>query len=833
VRALVLAGGFGTRIRPLTVNIPKPLLPLVNRPILEHIVRLLARHGFSEITMLLYYQPDVIKNFFGDGTEWGVKIDYFIPTRDLGTAGAVKAVHKLISEEKFLIISGDLLTDFDLEDMVKYHKKKGSFVTIGLTRVDNPLQFGIVITDASGKIVKFLEKPTWGEVFSDTINTGIYVLEREALDYIPDEEEFDFSKDLFPKLLSQNKPLYGYIGEGYWKDIGDPDAYREAHYDILDGRVEIFIPGKKLDLIGRDVRVGKDVLIEEDVNFGKTVIIGNNTRIQKGAKIERSVIGNNCIIESGVILKDSIIWDNTYLKKGAQVRSAVIMQSVRISENVKIDKGAVVGDECSVGRNSVIRENVKIWPRKVVEESAIVSSNLVWGERWKKSLFQGAKVIGLSNIELTPELCAKLGAAYGSLLPKNSFILLGRDAHRTSRMLRRAFVGGLASTGVNVKDAQMIPLPVLRFKLQTFGEMGGVYFRQAPLDPPSTEIHFYDSRGLDISSSMAKPIERIFFREDFRRAHHNDVGDITIETRLFDFYTETYLKNIHIDKISDSNFKIVVDYSHGITSNFLPAILDRISRDIVSLNAHIDLEKLSKSENEIKKELEDMSTIIKVLNYHVGFYFYPGGERIAFVDSHGEIWSGIDALLLVVHLVMEDVDEGVILLPLYTPSIVEKVARDKGLEVRYVRADERSLCEESFGEGVVLVASGNGQFIFPEFQNAPDAMFTAGKVLDIMARCNIDFKEFSKSIEKPVFIMDRIACPWEKKGTVMRRLSEEASKLNVIFLDGIKIFHDEGWVLVRSDEFTPYIHIFIEAQDKIKADSLRNTYKKKLESLKK
>jgi len=331
MKCIVMAGGFGTRIRPLTMSIPKPMLPLVNKPILERIVSHLKKHGIEDLIMLLYFQPEVIKNYFGDGSDFGVKITYVVPQEDYGTAGACKMAEEYLGdEERILVISGDLLTDYNLKAMMDFHEKKKSMVTIGLTRVADPLQFGIVITDENSRIVKFLEKPTWGEVFSDTINTGIYLLNREVFNYIPKGNAFDYSKDLFPLLLKEGKPLYGYIGKGYWRDIGDPDAYRYAHYDVFDGKVNIAIEGTKLDLVGRDVRVGEDVKIGEDVDFKGTVIVGKNTTISDRCKIQRSSIGNNCVIEQGVEIVDSIIWDNVYIKRGAKIHGAVLMNGVSV-----------------------------------------------------------------------------------------------------------------------------------------------------------------------------------------------------------------------------------------------------------------------------------------------------------------------------------------------------------------------------------------------------------------------------------------------------------------------------------------------------------------------
>src|SRR6478672_4436243 len=237
-----MAGGEGSRLRPLTSNQPKPMMPLVNRPMMEHIVGLLRRHGFEEIVVTLAFMPNAIRTYFGDGSEFGVRMVYATEEQPLGTAGSVGNAKDEL-DERFLVISGDVLTDIDLSKIVSFHESRGALATIGLVAVDNPLEFGIVITREDGSIERFLEKPTWGQVFSDTINTGIFVLEPEIFDYIEPGRPVDFSGEVFPQLLTDGKPLFGYACEGYWEDVGTLDAYLSAHKDVLDQKVRIAIPG--------------------------------------------------------------------------------------------------------------------------------------------------------------------------------------------------------------------------------------------------------------------------------------------------------------------------------------------------------------------------------------------------------------------------------------------------------------------------------------------------------------------------------------------------------------------------------------------------------------
>src|SRR5919202_6112234 len=249
MKAIIMAGGQGTRLRPLTSNQPKPMIRIANLPCMEHIVNLLAHHGITDVAVTLQFMPEEIQDYFGDGSEWGVNMRYSIEDAPAGTAGSVKMAEQQLDlhGERLLIISGDALTDADLTELVRFHEEKSTEATMVLKGVENPLDFGIVITEDDGRISRFLEKPAWGQVFSDTVNTGIYVLEPSVLQEIPPEGEYDFAKELFPKLLEEKRPLYGYITEGYWEDIGTLEQYLSAQPDILAGRVRgVRPPGTRL-----------------------------------------------------------------------------------------------------------------------------------------------------------------------------------------------------------------------------------------------------------------------------------------------------------------------------------------------------------------------------------------------------------------------------------------------------------------------------------------------------------------------------------------------------------------------------------------------------------
>ena len=828
MKAVIMAGGFGTRIHPLTISLPKPMIPLINRPIMEHIVNLLKRNGITDLILLLFHQPEVIKKYFGDGSEFGVRITYVTPLEDYGTAGAVKAaVRHLV--ERFMIISGDLLTDFDLSQVIDFHNRKQAEATITLTSVTDPLQFGVVITDKNARITKFLEKPGWGEVFSDTINTGIYILEPEVLELIPEGENSDWAKDVFPKMLETDAALYGCDMKGYWADIGNPEAYLEACRDICHDKVSVQIEEPQITGDGR-IFVSPDAEVDEQATLSGMVVLGGNTRVQGNARLTNSVVGRNCLIEDGVVLEDAVLWDNVYIKAGSTVTGASLGHRVQVGQRSLIENGAVIADETTVGDDVNIRPDIKIWPRKVIENGSTVSGNMIWGEKWRKSLFEGAVVRGMTNVEMTPEFSARLGAAYGSTLPKGSYVLTGRDAIRSSRMLKRSFVGGLLSAGVNVRDVKMISLPVLRYKLTTFGEVGGIHFRQSPEDPAATEIIFFDADGNEISSGTTKGMERIYFKENFRRAHHSEPGGIEELPRIYDFYREGFLRNLDRELLKKSAPKVVLDLNHSPAADLLPDLLSDLGFEVTELNSHVHEKIMDITADKLEAALDRLSRIVKTLEADAGFWIGPSGEKIRMVSSSGRVFFGREALSTLTVLVCGAEHEGSLVVPVAASQSVDDFARGKGLTVQRTRSDGHSLVEAANNRRVRLVASMDDRFGFPGFHPHFDGLFSVAKIMELSVLAGLSLDEAFAKLPRRTCHHLQLPCPWESKGGLMRRMSEDAVDQQASFIDGVRIDTERGWVLVLPDLYRSVVHIYVEAIDSADADALRDQYHAKVSS---
>ncbi|MBU0672981.1 MAG: NTP transferase domain-containing protein, partial [Candidatus Margulisbacteria bacterium] len=671
MKAAILAGGLGTRLHPLTVDLPKPMVPLANRPIMSYLVELLARHGFDDLCVLLYHQPEVIKDYFKDGREFGVKIKYVEAPKDFGTAGAIRFACSDL-KEPLLVISADLVTDIDLTAALDFHKKKKALATIVLTRVGNPLPYGIVISDQRGRVNKFLEKPTWGEVFSDTVNAGIYILEPKAIARIPVQKQFDFSYDLFPALLAENKALYGYVAEGYWKDIGKIEEYARTHYDLLTGRVKVDLKGKKFKK--SNIFVGENVQVPASVVLDGVGIIGNNTIIGEHVVLKNTIIGNGCKIARDSDYREAIVWDGVEIGPEVRLERAIVCNDAVIGALADLQEGSVIGSETKVGREAVIHPFIKVWPRKEIEDKSSVSRSVIWRERWTRAVFDQHGVTGVCNVEITPQFAAALGAAYGSVLGKGSMISCSRDSHKASRMIFRALIAGILSTGVNISDLEMVPIPVNRYEVRSLKSKGGFHVRKSPFDPEVIDIKFFDERGMDISSAVEKKVERNFFGEDFVRARIEEAGELSYPIhRVTEEYRAGLFEHLDIKTIAGSNIKLAINYAYGSASQLFPSIMGELGLEVVALDAYIDETKITKDREAFERSQHQMAQIVKSLGNDLGIIMDTGAEKIFLCDEKGQMVDGRKALAMMALLALRSNKNSVIAVPVKESMVIDEL----------------------------------------------------------------------------------------------------------------------------------------------------------------
>lgn len=806
VKAVVMAGGEGTRLRPLTVNRPKPMVPIVNRPCMEHIVELLKQHGITEVIATLQYLPEVIQDYFGDGSDLGVRMGYSVEVLPLGTAGSVRKIAAEL-DGTFVVISGDALTDMNLTDLVRFHKERGSVATLALTRVENPLEFGVVITDGTGKVVRFLEKPSWSEVFSDTINTGIYVLEPEVFSLMEEDKVYDWSKDIFPRLLRAGRPMYGYVSRDYWADIGSLAACLQANADCLSGKVRVKMPGEE---VRRGMWIGRGAVIDPTAQLTGPLIIGEGATVKAGARIgEFSIIGPNSVIDSGAQIKRSVLMNQVYIGRSADVRAALINRGASIGHGAGVAQGAVIGDDCQLGEGVRVKEDVKLWPNKVIEAGASVNTTLVWGSRQGKAVFGGGGVSGLANIEISPELAVRLGAAYGSAFGRGQSVAVSRDTHPASVMMKRALMAGLASSGVRVFNLEHSPLPLTRYAISALGAQGGAFVEVSSFSPGGMTLKFLDSRGIDIDTASERKIENLLAREDTRRVVGEEVGRVSYPSKFQEFYRTGFMDRIDAGAIRRRQFRVVLDYGHGAAANLLPTVLGELGCQDLGLNTAADHSRLSRTPEEVAQALENLGKMVQQIRADMGALFDASAERVYLVDNRGRPLGGQEALLLFASLALQGAPGGTLAVPVTSTSALNRVAGGAGKVLR-TQIAARNLMQAATTGAVVFAGDEAGGYIFPGFYPGMDGAFALAKLLELLALDGRPLDSIIESLPAPDVALISIPCPWEAKGKVMRHLIGVTADRQVELIDGIKVTHGDAWAALLPDPVKPLFHIYAE-----------------------
>lgn len=825
MKAVLMAGGSGTRLRPLTCDLPKPMVPIVNKPIIEHIVNLLKRHGFEDIFVTLYYLPQAIQAHLKDGKDLGVNITYALEEeKPLGTAGCVKNIEQHL-DETFLIISGDALTDFDLSKVIAFHKEKGSKATIVMTRVENPLEFGVVITDEEGRVQRFLEKPSSSEVFSDTINTGIYVIEPELLDLLPANQESDFSKDLFPEILRRGLPMYGYIMEsGYWGDVGSLSTYREAHYDVLAGKIEVEMPYAEKE---EGIWIGEGCEIEPSVQIQKPAVIGHNCYIGKNVRITSgTVLGDNVIVGQNATLDRAIVWNGVNVERSATLRGCTLGKNVIVHKEAQILDGAVIGDDCRLGEKSMIRPDVRLWPGKQLEPHSTANTSIIWGSGSLQSIFGELGISGTVNTDITPELVVKIGAAYGASIGMGKSITLSRDQSAASRVFSRAFAAGVLSVGVDIQNLESMALPVVRTQIPSLDVAGGVHVRIVP--EPSRDkisIEFLDANGMNISPQAEKKIESTYQKEDFRRARVIELGELQYPARILEKYHKDFLKSLG-DFEPTHKIRIVLDYMYQASQVILPNLLGRRNIDAIVLNAHVAEGPLRNYE-ELATQTSD---VVRALRANFGARMDANGERMSLIDDRGEPIDNDRTLAVLVQLFLHKFPGKKIAVPVMAPSLIEEVAARYGSEVIRTKSTTRSLMEAAQQPDVVL-AGYAGQYIFPAFHPGFDGMMAAAMLATLLSTDDRKVSEMVAELPPLYSAHEQLPCATPLKGTLMRLMLERYGNRQISTIDGVKLFEDGGWLLILPDPSLPRVHFYANGPSKEFCQEKLQKYRSEIEAL--
>ena len=748
MKAIIMAGGEGQRLRPITCTMPKPLVPLLNKPVIDYCVDLLKASGIDDIIVTTHYLPKKLIEHLGDGSNYGVKIRHVVEDKPLGTAGSVRAAVGMDNNDTILVISGDAITDIDLRSAIKNHDELGMRATIVLKRVALPTEYGVALLDKNGCITRFLEKPPQNEVFSDLANTGIYILEKDVLDLIPENMPFDFSKDLFPKLMAENIPIHGHISDGYWCDIGDMKQYLSAQIDMLDRKCDF----KTAAIYDNGIYVEPGARISADAKLLSPCYVSSGAQIGSLACIgPNAVICSDARIGEGSSIKRSIVMSGASIREGTELRGAIICENAVVDENVLALENSVVGAKTHIGRGSTIYPNSWIWPEKNMEPGTDCSDNIVWGEG-KRLAFASAGITAYADTELCPESAVRLGAAFCDSM-KLSTVAVASDGRLQCAMLQAAFISGCLSQGCDVHKINSVSRSVCRYGVKNFGLDGGVYIHGSDSASHKVTIEFFDKNGKTISPASIRKLLQSFERGEKRPVTSTQIG-ITYDCSSAVLAYEAELSRyVGRDKLMGKGGTVLISASADITNTAALVLLKLGFNVIAKQNAKDD----------------ELYALVNSNNADIGICVHEDGSVFA-VNSDGK---GINDNMASV--IVEVLGEGEsVVLSACQPEEYLKFLREKGIDVK--TETEQSILNNREPEKLIL------RLVQLQAENSLSPLVDA--------------------LPKVAGKENKVGCSWKDVGRVFRSLVETEKQASIELVDGVKIKNDTGWVIVKpNDEF--------------------------------
>ncbi len=826
VKAVAVAGGEGTRLRPLTLQRAKPMVPLINQPVLVHMVRQLRRYGVTELQLTLRYMASLIQDYFQTHPISELQIGYHIEEFPLGTAGSLKQVARRW-HDPFLVVSGDALTDMNFRALYEKHIATGADVTIALQPMDETHEYGVVLTDRNNWVHDFVEKPRPSEQQSNRVNTGMYILNPSVLDLIPDHQEFDFSSDLFPALLQQNRPIYGHVTEGYWCDVGNTEAYMKATRDLLHGHVDLF------DTLGTEhapgIWVGRDVFIHPTAQLTGPLFLGTEVQVQAQAVIRGpAVIRPNTIVDSHAQVEESVIWRNSYLGPGSRVQGAIIGRQCSVRAHSHVSEGCVVGDGCILEEGTILMPHVKLWPYKRIARASTIRENIVWGRQGQQELFRGFTISGQTNLDLTPETAAKIGVALGSSLPKAADVAVNSDPHMASGMIKRAIVSGLPGAGVNTLDLGSVAMPVLRhFVRGNRSVQAGLHVRVNPDDPhpQSLNVQILEANGSNLGKRMEQRIQSLFFQEDLRRVGMEDIGTTRDAPNCVEAYVADFLTKVFAEQLHTVPFKLVVDYSNGMAAPVMSTILEHLQIEAIPLNSLRREDLPPMDPDRTHRRLGELASIVKAVHAHAGVMLDVTGELVRVVDDQGLVLTPYQADALFLDLALFHHPRSRVVYPDNMPAPYTAIARAYEAEVVPCKSDMHNLMTAAASGHVLVALNGRGHFIFPFFHPAPDPMMASVKLLEYLAVRREPISHIMAGL--PAINHRRVLAPapWTQRGRVMNQFNEryQAERMNT--LEGLKICTGpDEWVQLQPSAVHPALEIALDAPTRSRTLTLQDRF---------
>ncbi len=753
MKAVIMAGGEGTRLRPVTCTMPKPLVPLLNKPIIDYTMELLKKHGIDRAVCTVRYMADDIKNYVGNGVRWNIDCDFVEEDKPLGTAGGV-ALAVNAEDEEILVMSGDGITDLNISKLIAEHRKSHADATIVLKKVKCPTEYGIAVLNDDNTINSFIEKPELSEVFSDLANTGIYVIAKKAFELIPPNTEYDFSKQLFPKMLSLGMKICGYVTNDYWCDIGNISEYRRAQRDMLDGKV-------KFDSFARNysgIYVEANAEIANNAVFIPPCYIGGNSIIEDNAVIgPYAVIGSNVIAKGGCNVKNSIVFQNVLLGVKTQLRGAVVCEKALLRDKTQVFENSIVGAGSVVGESTSIMNGISVWPDKKLDEGLKYNQNIIWGSPNYSVSFRNGAVEGYFDKELTPETVLRLAAAFTSSIKDAKTILVSCDDEPVSALSASAATVGVTAHGVNVICAKPLSRAAFTYAVQNKKTDGGIYILA------DSKYHgrfiMVDSTGTELDNSKLRSLRFNFLTGEQKPMQQNKIGEIEDVEQINHDFLNNLSKLINVEQIKKSKINLMLN-CNATEFNNISSILNPLGQKVEKSNLLVP---------------HDENTISIAFNSNdkpaVAFLSNPNG-----VSDYSTVFTLIAA-------------DGIERSHLRSITIPITVAEEHKHYLESLGVKINCDCEDNFK--LKKSAYKNNDYYAPLYE--VEAMTLKLTELFSIGR----LQELVRKIPHVFVIEKQINATKNDIGYLLRKLAESEKTSDMQMLDGLKIKTERGWVIVK------------------------------------
>jgi mannose-1-phosphate guanylyltransferase/phosphomannomutase len=588
---------------------------------------------------------------------------------------------------------------------------------------------------------------------------------------------------------------------------------------MLSGKIDIEVDGFE---VSPGVWIAEGAEVDPEAILKGPLYVGDYAKVEGGAELrEYTVLGSNVVVKEGAFLHRAVIHDNVFIGPSTNLRGCVIGKNTDVMAGARIEEGGIVGDECVIEAEAYVSNNVKVYPFKTIEAGAVVNTSVIWESRGQRNLFGPRGVSGMINVEITPELAVRLTSAYATILRKGTTVVTARDASRAARTLKRAIISALTSSAINVQDMEASPLPVARFETAREDCAGGIYIRTTPGDPQGVDILFLDADGAELSQGAQRKLDRVFGRQEYRRAFPGEIAELTYPPRIIETYSRDVLDRMDMTGVREAELKIVLDCAGGVASLVLPYLLGRVGVDVLTMNNRLDEASPTETLAERMRDLQRLGELVKSSRAAFGVRFDPVGERISLINENGELVGDDRALLVMLDLVAAERRGGRVALPITMTRVAEQVCRFHGVRVEWTSTSQNVLTKTAAEPDVIFAGDGRGGFVLPEFSTTVDGIAAFIRLLGLVARTRLNLSQIDQRIPDAHLLRRSVPTPWAAKGSVMRHVVEAAGDRTIDTTDGVRVVEEDGrWVLVLPDPIEAVTHLWAEGPDNDAAQAL-------------